>query len=298
MENLDAFIEMMMAERGAAKNTVSAYKTDIISFFKFAKKTEKEIVRKDEQNFISYLHSYKNSPRTQSRKLSSLREYFKFLYSDGIINIIPTEDIESPKIEKTLPKYLSEGEVIAIIGTIKSMERENKIRLLALLELDYATGMRVSELVSLPLSAFNPKKDFLIIKGKGDKERIVPINDNAKKSLIEYIKIRDLYLKGNRESKWMFPSFSRSGHLTRDGFYKMIKEVALNAGIDPQKVSPHVLRHSFASHLIAHNANLLSVQQMLGHSDVKTTEIYTHIQDDRLKELVNTAHPLSKISKI
>ncbi len=298
MQSLDIFLEMMLAERGSSKHTITAYQKDVETFFKFAKKEEKEITRDDIKKFLTYLNSYQMSARTQARKLSSLREFFKFLYSERIRNDIPTEDIESPKIEKTLPKYLSEVEIISLFGTLKEIERENKIRLIALLELDYATGMRVSELVSLPLSTFNPKQEYLVIKGKGEKERIVPINENAKKALIEYLKIRDIYLKGGRESKWMFPSSSKSGHLTRDGFFKMIKEIAVKAGIEPKKVSPHVLRHSFASHLIAHNANLLSVQQMLGHSDVRTTEIYTHILDDRLKELVNSAHPLSKIEKI
>ncbi len=298
MESLEIFIEMMLAERGASKNTVNAYKTDIISFFKFTKKDEKKISKTDVQDFLKYLHSYKSSPRTQARKLSSLREYFKFLYSERIRNDIPTEDIESPKLDKSLPKYLSEGEIISIIGTVKSLERENKARLIALLELDYATGMRVSELVTLPLSAFNPKQNYFIIKGKGEKERVVPINDIAKHALIDYLKVRDLHLKNGRESKWMFPSHSKAGHLTRDGFYKMVKEIAIKADINPDKVSPHVLRHSFASHMVANNANLLSVQQILGHSDVRTTEIYTHILDDRLKELVNTAHPLSKLKNL
>lgn len=293
MKSLDMFLEMLTAERGASKNTMSAYRADIASFFNFIKKEETAVSRKDVQEYLGHLHSRKAAARTQARRLSSLREYFKFLYSEKIRPDIPTDAVESPKIEKSLPKYLSEAEIVAIIGTIKGMERENKARLIALVELDYATGMRVSELVTLPLSAFNPKQDYLVVKGKGEKERVIPINDAAKKALMEYLQVRDLHLKGGRESRWMFPSFSRSGHLTRDGFYKMMKEIAVKAGINPAKVSPHVLRHSFASHLIAHDANLLSVQQMLGHSDVKTTEIYTHIMDDRLVDLVTRAHPLS-----
>ena len=288
-----------MAERGASKNTIAAYKRDIEQFFKFTNEANERVVNRDDiKDFLHYLHEYKNTPKTQARKLSALREYFKFLYSENLRSDNPADNIDAPKLNKSLPKYLNEDEITKLINTINTMDRANKVRMVALLELAYGAGLRVSEMVMIPLNAVNLKNPIITVKGKGSKERSIPINLNTINALREYLLVRDIYLKGGRESMWLFPSSSKAGHLTRDGFYKMLKEIAVCAGINPKKVSPHVLRHSFASHLIAHDANLLSVQKMLGHSDVKTTEIYTHIMDDRLKNIVSNSHPLAKLKNI
>jgi integrase/recombinase XerD len=230
-----------------------------------------------------------DSVRTRARRLSCIHEFYRFAYSEGWIKVNPSDYLQGPKLPQTLPKYLTEDEIFLLI----QQARENNKRLYVLLELLYATGMRVSELVGLPLGAFVPDERHLLILGKGGRERIVPLNDYAIDALIQWKQIRENDLPYNRKSKWLFPSKSRLGHLTRDTFFKELKKLALLVGLNPDKVSPHVFRHSFASHLVAHDADLRSVQQMLGHSDISTTQIYTHILPDRLKKIVEKSHPLS-----
>jgi integrase/recombinase XerD len=195
----------------------------------------------------------------------------------------------SPKLNKPLPKYLSEQEVVRLIETARSKSK----RMYVLLEVLYATGIRVSELVELPVSAITQEGRTLTIVGKGNKERLVPLNEPAFRALEMWLSLRESMLRKGRVSKWLFPSMSHAGHLTRDGFFKNLKQVALRAGIEPDRVSPHVFRHSFASHLIAHDADLRSVQKLLGHADIATTEIYTHVLADRLKKVVEKSHPLA-----
>jgi integrase/recombinase XerD len=221
--------------------------------------------------------------------LSCIHEFYRFAYSVGWIKVNPSDYLQGPKLPQTLPKYLTEDEIFLLI----QQARENNKRLYVLLEVLYATGMRVSELVGLPLGAFVPDERHLLILGKGGRERIVPLNDYAIEALEQWKQIRENDLPYNRKSKWLFPSKSRLGHLTRDTFFKELKKLALLVGLNPDKVSPHVFRHSFASHLVAHDADLRSVQQMLGHSDISTTQIYTHILPDRLKKIVEKSHPLS-----
>ncbi len=285
---VEAFLEAKVAEQGVSVRTVQAYASDLESFFAaFPDKKINQLTRMDLQTYVQSLSLQHFSERTQSRHLSAIREFFKFLYSEGIVKNNPAEALTSPKVGHALPKYLTENEVVLLIDKAK----EKSVRLGALLELLYATGMRVSELVCLPFSVITQELEFLRIVGKGNKERCVPMNPPARQALKEYLLEREIHLK--RPSKWLFPSKSHEGHLTRDAVFKALKEVAVEAGIDPQKVSPHVFRHSFASHLVAHDADLRSVQQMLGHAEIATTEIYTHVQTEHLKKVIESAHPLS-----
>ncbi len=289
---IDAFLEMIVAERGAAINTVTAYRQDLKELYNFlyGKKVRLQNASREHLTaYISFLRGTRLSAKTQSRRLCAMREFYRFLYSEDIIKKNPTDYIQAPKIQKSLPKYLTEEEVELLINGAQ----EEGPRLYLMFELLYATGMRVSELVSLPLGIVTHDLSTLTITGKGNKERIVPLNDKSRIALKNWLKERENTLKNGRESKWLFPSSSKTGHITRDGFFKAIKKIALKKGLPLSRVSPHVFRHSFASHLIQHDADLRSVQKMLGHSDITTTEIYTHILQDRLKKTVENSHPLA-----
>lgn len=297
---IDSFIEMMVAERGATKNTVEAYGRDLQDLEAFVRSKGRALHKakiSDLKNYLKTLHDADFSPRTQARKSSTFREFYKFLYTEGVRTDNPADAIESPKLGKPLPKYLTEKEISRMLKEASSDKTPHGKRAAALLETLYATGLRVSELVSLPLATAARATDSIVVMGKGQKERLVPLNSKAIKTIHDYIAVRDEFLKKGRVSKWLFPSNSKSGHLTRDGFYKIIKQIASDAGVSPSKVSPHVIRHSFASHLLAHDVDLRSIQKMLGHSDISTTEIYTHIQSERLKKMVKQSHPLTRIDK-
>ncbi|MCK5166901.1 MAG: site-specific tyrosine recombinase XerD [Rhodospirillaceae bacterium] len=301
----ESFLEMLAAERGAAKNTVESYGRDLMDFTEFAKTQGKSSEQANDQLIKKYLAKISGaglSARTAGRRLSTLRQYFRFLYGERIREDDPTSAIDGPRQGKSLPKYLSEDEVERLIEAAYGRNGTDGLRLAALVELLYATGLRVSELVGMPLRAISRDGRILTIKGKGGKERLVPLSEPASDALVAYMKIRDIFIsasskstnkKASNAAAFVFPSRGRSGHLTRARFGQLLKELALEAGIDPRKVSPHVLRHSFASHLLAHGADLRSLQQMLGHADIVTTQIYTHVLEERLKQLVTTAHPLA-----
>ena len=292
---IDSFIEMMCAERGATRNTLVSYKSDLMDLLRYldAKNIKMNKATADDlQNYLLNIAKNHLSSKTQNRRLCAIHEFYRFLLSENIIKKDPSNYLQAPKTEKSLPKYLSETEVEKLINTAA----QHDLRIHLLLEMLYASGMRVSELVSLPLSAVTLDTQTVSIVGKGNKERIVPLNQQAIKLLDKWLLKRELSLKRGRQSKWLFPSFSKSGHLTRDGFFKQLKKISLAANIDPILVSPHVFRHSFASHLIAHDADLRSVQKMLGHADI-ATEIYTHILQDRLKKTVEKSHPLAYSSR-
>lgn len=293
---IDSFIEMMCAERGATRNTLVSYKNDLMDLLRYldAKNIKMNKATADDlQNYLLNIAKNHLSSKTQNRRLCAIHEFYRFLLSENIIKKDPSNYLQASKTEKSLPKYLSETEVEKLINTAA----QHDLRIHLLLEMLYASGMRVSELVSLPLSAVTLDTQTVSIVGKGNKERIVPLNQQAIKLLDKWLLKRELSLKRGRQSKWLFPSFSKSGHLTRDGFFKQLKKISLAANIDPTLVSPHVFRHSFASHLIAHDADLRSVQKMLGHADIATTEIYTHILQDRLKKTVEKSHPLAYSSR-
>lgn len=295
---IDSFLEMMVAERGASPRTVDSYRRDLTDVTAFLQAHHSGLNRATAKDLQTYLHQLAQNGlaiKTQARRLSALREYYRYLFSENIITQNPTDYLMSPKVGKSLPKYLSEEEVATLLRVAAQTDR----RMYTMLEVLYASGLRVSELVGLPVEAVTahadlpPDNRMLTVVGKGQKERQVPLNAPAVAALEDWLVLRESRLKIGRINKWLFPSAGRTGHLTRDGFFKHLKHVALQAGLDPARVSPHVLRHSFASHLVAHDADLRSVQQMLGHADIATTEVYTHILPERLKKIVEKSHPLS-----
>ena len=289
---IEAFLEMMVAERGSSPRTIESYRRDLEDLDGFLKARGVPLIkvaRVDLEAYLRQLASAGFAQKTQARRLSAIKEFYRFLFSENTISKNPTDYLISPKIGKTLPKYLSEEEV----GQLLNQAENDEKRVYTLLEVLYASGLRVSELVGLPVTAVDMENQTLRVIGKGSKERIVPLNARAIGAIQKWMTIREMHLPVGRVNKWLFPSGAKAGHLTRDGFYKHLKQIAKEAGIQPEKVSPHVFRHSFASHLIAHDADLRSVQKMLGHADIATTEIYTHVLPDRLKKIVEKSHPLA-----
>ena len=296
---IDSFANMLVAERGATVNTVSAYLNDISHFEKYL--IENEISSKIEScskdsiaNYIKYLSKKGLNPRTATRRLSSLRQFFLFLQSENYRSDNPTNNVDGPRQIKSLPKLLSEGEVEQLFEQANQMVGPEGIRLVCLLEIVYAAGLRVSELISLPNMALSQDQNVLLVRGKGEKERLVPLTSSAIDSINAYREVRHVFLKSNRESKFLFPSRSKEGFLTRRRVGQLFKDLAIASNINPEKVSPHVLRHAFATHLLDHGADLRSLQKMLGHADISTTQIYTHVLSKRLVSVVSSHHPLAK----
>ena len=290
---LSDFLEMLIAEKGASINTEDAYRRDIEQFLKIEKITELGQISSQKINdFISLLAKNFYAPKTQARKLSALREFCKFLFSENLISQNPAADIDSPKLEKPLPKFLNEAEMNRLIDVAKKAQDITHRRIAAMLILMYHCGLRVSELVTAPLNSINTTKKQITIFGKGAKERIIPISETALEEIEDYLTFRKCFIKG-KDNKWLFPSkTAQDGHITRDSFYKHLKEIAAQAGISPSRVTPHVLRHSFATQLLRHDADLRSVQKMLGHESIGTTQIYTHIINEELINKVQRLHPL------
>lgn len=292
---LDAFLDMLRAERGAAANTVAAYQRDLMDLAGFLSERGATLAAargEDVRAYVQGLAPRGLGPRTAARRLSALRQFYRFLVAEGLRDDDPTAAIDSPARGRPLPKTLEEPEVEALLAAARGQSDPAGLRLMALVEILYATGLRVSELVGLPVSAIAGDGDFLLVTGKGGKERMVPLGAPARAALAAWLPHRRA--SGGRDAdRWMFPSRGRSGHLTRQRFAQMLKQLALEAGLDPVKVSPHVMRHAFASHLLAHGADLRSVQQLLGHADISTTEIYTHVLEARLRQLVGERHPLA-----
>ena len=292
----DDFLQMMAAEKGAAQNSIAAYDRDLEQFLLWGNFVAASDISKHKiEDFMQYLHSRAFAPKTLARKLSAIKEFCKFLYSEKIIEDNPAQNILTPKQEKPLPKFLTAEEIENLIKTAANSEDYRIQRIAVMIELMYATGLRVSELVALPETAINYKKEQITIFGKGSKERIVPIAKHTLQTLEKYAQLRENFVAKNCASAWLFPSTSGAdGHLTRDAFYKDLKNLAAACGIYPSRVTPHVLRHSFATHLLNNNADLRSVQKMLGHENITTTEIYTHITSQKLMNTVCTKHPLAQ----
>jgi integrase/recombinase XerD len=294
---LEAFLEMLAAERGAARLTLAAYRNDLIDLSGFLAAHGIALDGADAEALHDYLGAVETrrlAPRTLARRLSAIRQFYRFLLTDGLRADDPTSGLDTPRLGRPLPKLMSEAEVAGLIATAAAWPGEEGVRLRAILELLYATGLRVSELVTLPHAAAQRDPRFLLVRGKGGKERVVPLSPPSRQALAEYLGYRKQFLPEGGGSRFLFPSRGREGHLTRQRCGQLLKELALGAGIDPARLSPHVLRHAFASHLLDHGADLRSVQQMLGHADIATTQIYTHVQSDRLRRLVETAHPLAR----
>lgn len=307
----EAFLEMLAAERGVAKNTIIAYRQDLwnfLSFLEFSLKKEdlKFVGSQDIASYLQFLREQGRSPGTQSRHLSTLRHFFNFLLSEQEIEESPTQLIEGPKTHQSLPKTLTYEEVESLIVKAAELDTPRGIRLSAMLELIYASGMRVSELVCLPLVAIPQDLEqlkvnqMIFIKGKGGRERFIPLGLPAVLALERYMKVRSYFCKsknGNDLQKWLFPSWGKEGHLTRIRFFQQLKELAADVSIDPSKISPHILRHAFATHLLQGGADLMIIQKLLGHSTIATTQIYTHVMANRVINLVQQHHPLAKSKK-
>ncbi|MHA1524220.1 MAG: site-specific tyrosine recombinase XerD [Alphaproteobacteria bacterium] len=301
---VEMFIEMMAVERGAAANTLGAYQRDLDDYTAYATgrgATLQNLDAAQVTGFLGVLSRGGASPATAARKLSAIRQFHRFLVAEGLASDDPTSTVARPRLGRPLPKVMSEAAVEALLAraaieagdrTGSPARRLRAQRLYCLLEILYATGLRVSELVSLPLSAGLSRREILTIKGKGGRERIVPLTQISADAMAAYLQAWGTD-QAPPSGKWLFPSGSQAGHLTRQRFAQELKDLAVRSGLARAKVSPHILRHAFASHLLAHGADLRSVQQMLGHADISTTQIYTHILSERLRALVVDHHPLS-----
>ena len=301
---IELFLDMVAAERGGAKNTLAAYARDLSDFSAELHKTGGTVAGAATADLRAYLGSLAKrnfAPSSVARRLSAIRQLYRFLYAEGYRTDEPSAVIEGPKRNRALPKVLSIDEVDRLLAQARAdmdqadqpaPKRLRAARLACLLEVLYATGLRVSELVALPISAAERNTRMLAVRGKGSKERLVPLNEAAKKVMAEYL---GLLTSANprRQGKWLFPSFGQAGHLTRQHFARELKALAAAAGLRAAQVSPHVLRHAFASHLLHNGADLRVVQTLLGHADISTTQIYTHVLDERLKSLVRDLHPLA-----
>lgn len=298
--HLVAFLDMLTAERGASPNTIEAYRGDLEGFLDYLSDGSVAPLAAGTQNIQGYIAAMANAgqaPTSRSRRLSAIKQYYRFLFAEGLIEADPTSGLQGPKKQRSLPKVLSIAEVDRLLHAsqkrcegLEGRAMFRALRFHCLLELLYATGMRVSELVGLPRTVLRGDKRVFSIKGKGGRERLVPLNAEARAALDRFLEVSGRF----DNSPWLFPSKSASGHMTRQRFAQDLKDVAAEAGIGGDRISPHVLRHAFASHLLDRGADLRTVQQLLGHADISTTEIYTHVLQERLKALVNTHHPLAK----
>lgn len=298
----ELFLDMLAAERGAAANTIDAYRRDLDDYAAYLgqeKVAAPNATADTVRGFLVSLDERGLSAASAARRLSAVRQFHRFLYVEGHAPADPTAAIGGPKQARPLPKTLNVAEVDRLLtvardqagnAEAKPSERLRALRMHCLLELAYATGLRVSELVALPRSAAQAKRRVLIVRGKGNKERVVPLTDVARDAALRYVEALDASQTGG---PWLFPADSESGHLTRQAFARDLKAVAGAAGLRADAISPHVLRHAFASHLLQNGADLRVIQELLGHSDIATTQIYTHVLDERLKGMVRDLHPLA-----
>jgi integrase/recombinase XerD len=304
------FLDMLAAEQGAGDNTLDAYRGDLADFSEFLASLGQDFAGTETQPLRDYLadldqRGFKSS--SVARRLSAMRHLFRFLLNERIRSDDPAAILSGPKRGRGLPKVLSIADVDRLLSRAKELsdapevsapQRLRAMRLYCLLEVLYATGLRVSELVALPLSASRRDARMIVVRGKGNKERLVPLNEPSRQAMADYLAamtaLKPEKKKNAANSKWLFPSFGESGHLTRQHFARDLKELAGSAGLAPRLVSPHVLRHAFASHLLHNGADLRIVQTLLGHTDISTTQIYTHVVEERLKSLVRDLHPLAE----
>lgn len=298
---LNGFLDMLAAERGAARNTLDAYQRDIDDYIEFLGGRALDAVAADDiRAWLADISVRGLKASSAARRLSAVRQFHRFLYTEGFSPGDPSAAIEGPRQGRPLPKVISVADVDRLIETARqACERDGltpaarlrALRMRALIELLYATGLRVSELIALPLSAATTRERFLVVRGKGDKDRLVPLNEPAREAARAWL--ASLRESGASDSRWLFPAEGESGHLTRQAFGRDLKVLAGAAGLSAASLSPHVLRHAFASHLLQNGADLRVVQELLGHADIATTQIYTHVLDDRLKSMVRDLHPLA-----
>jgi integrase/recombinase XerD len=310
---VERFLEMLSAERGASANTLDAYARDLMSFASFTHRRDRSLEQattEDIRNFIARMVDEGLAASSRARRLSAIKQFYRFLVTDRVRGDDPAVTVGGPKREAALPKTLSVDEIDMLLQAARRRVEESRngqrlkaLRLYCLLEILYATGMRVSELVALPRSALIGDERTLTIKGKGGRQRMVPLNMPAQEALVLYLRERDSAVSGGHgdgegfassgDSPWLFPSWGQQGHLTRQRLAQELKLLAIQAGIETARVSPHVLRHAFASHMLERGADLRSVQKLLGHADISTTQIYTNVLDEKLRTLVETHHPLA-----
>ena len=294
--HVEAFLEMMSAERGAARNTLMAYTADLGDFCAFAAAQGVAGHQGDAALLAAYLASLSGAglgPRTAARRLSSLRQFHQFLVREGVRADDPTETLDAPRLPRLLPRALAESEVEDLIAGAERIQGGNGPLAVAAIEMLYSSGLRVSELVSLAAVALRADTPLVAVRGKGGRERLVPISTRAR-GLAMAAREDRVEGKSAKATRFLFPSRGASGHMTRQGLALLLKQAALAAGLDPARVSPHVLRHSFASHLLQRGADLRSLQLLLGHADIATTQIYTKVLEERLRRLVNEHHPLAR----
>jgi integrase/recombinase XerD len=294
----EAFLEMMAVERSAAKNTLTAYGRDLADAEAFLKGRGRDLSDASAEDIEAYfadLGARGMSAATASRRRAAVRQFYRFVLGEGWRKDDPSRRVDAPKKGRPLPKVLSREEVERLIAAAGARDGAGGVRLGCMVELIYASGLRVSELLSLSLSALARDPAFLIVKGKGGKERLAPLNATARVAVKAYLETRPVFLpKGDKANPWLFPSRGAGGRLTTRRFAQLLNEAASGAGLDPERVSPHVLRHAFATHLLEGGADLRVVQTLLGHADIATTQIYTHVAEDRLREVVRSKHPLSR----
>ncbi|MHA6324069.1 site-specific tyrosine recombinase XerD [Roseivivax sp. CAU 1753] len=301
---ISAFLEAQAAERGAAENTLLAYARDLGDVADWLAARGQDFasaMRGDIEAYLVHCDAQGLAKSTRARRLSAIKQIYRFAFEEGLRSDNPSVQISGPGRDKRLPKTLSVAEVDRLLDAAEAYGRkpEDRARNACLMQLLYATGMRVTELVSLPLSAAKGDPRMLLIRGKGGKERMVPLSPPARAALAAWLSLREAAeeesrAEGHKASSYLFASRSKAGHLTRHGFYALIKDLAVAGGVSPAKVTPHTLRHAFATHLLENGADLRAIQTFLGHADVATTEIYTHVLEERLRELVLEHHPMAR----
>jgi integrase/recombinase XerD len=296
----EAFLEMMAVERAAAKNTLTAYTRDLADAAGFLAGRGRDLAdatAEEVEAYFTALGARGLSPATASRRRAAVRQFYRFVLGEGWRADDPSRRVEAPRKGRSLPKVLSREEIDRLIAAATARDGAQGLRLGCMVELAYASGLRISELTSLTLTALARDPAYLIVKGKGGKERLAPLNAAARTAVKAYLEVRPGFLpKGDKANPWLFPSRGKGGRLTPRRFAQLLDEAAAGAGIDPARVSPHVLRHAFATHLLEGGADLRVVQTLLGHADIATTQIYTHVAGDRLRQVVETKHPLAKKS--
>ena len=303
---IDNFLEMMSAERGASKNTLEAYRRDLLWANEELASFKTNLLETGREQLVKILSSMQNdgfATTSQARRLSTIRQFFQFLYAEGLRDDDPSGNIDTPKKRANLPKIVSEKQVDKLLDLaetyakrvdVSPAEHKRAMRLHTIVELLYATGLRISELVSLSARVVRGGPEFLLVRGKGAKERIVPLSEKARQAVKEWLELRDKTSDSN--SPYLFPAHADQGYIARQLVARELKTLAVEAGISAHNISPHVIRHAFASHLLQHGADLRVVQQLLGHSDISTTQIYTHVLEEKLQSLVNEHHPLAERS--
>jgi len=294
----EAFLEMMAVERASARNTLTAYGKDLVDAAAFLKARGRDLSTATTEDIEAYfvaMGAAGLSPATAARRRAAVRQFYRFVLGEGWRTDDPSRRVEAPKQGRPLPKVLSRDEVERLIAAAAAKDGAQGLRLACLIEITYASGLRVSELLALPLTALARDPAFLMVRGKGGKERLAPLNAAARTAVKAWLEVRKQFIpKGDAANPWLFPSRGKGGRLTARRFSQLLEEAAAGAGIDPARVSPHVLRHAFATHLLEGGADLRVVQTLLGHADIATTQIYTHVAGERLAEVVRSKHPLAK----